>query len=109
MDPAAAACVLAQFQRWRRGEDERPLEETGLTPARIGDAIDAALARLRVLEAENRRLAGLYQKSITDRARIHSQLRRLTAAAPAEDPEAPADPTTAPPPPPAAAAGSVSQ
>jgi len=44
--------ILRQYNAWRRGEDERAFCETGLTPAQIGQAIDAAIA-----ECEFRRAA----------------------------------------------------
>lgn len=39
--------VLRQYQAWRRGDDERTLEEIGLTNEQIGLAIDAAIAALQ--------------------------------------------------------------
>ena len=42
--------ILRQYNAWRRGDDERPFAETGLIPALIGQAIDAAIA-----ECEDRR------------------------------------------------------
>ena len=35
--------TLKAYQAWRRGDDERTLEATGLTPAIIGEAIDWAI------------------------------------------------------------------
>ena len=32
--------TLAVFNKWRIGEDERTLDEIGLTPKNIGEAID---------------------------------------------------------------------
>ena len=35
--------TLKAYQAWRCGDDERTLEDTGLTPAIIGEAIDWAM------------------------------------------------------------------
>ena len=35
--------ILKAYQSWRRGDDDRTLEATGLTPAMIGEAIDWAI------------------------------------------------------------------
>ena len=35
--------TLKAYQAWRCGDDERTLEDTGLTPAIIGEAIDWAI------------------------------------------------------------------
>jgi hypothetical protein len=35
--------TLRLYQAWRRGEDERTLDETGLTPTSIGEALDWAI------------------------------------------------------------------
>ena len=38
--------TLIKFQKWRIGEDDRALDETGLTPRSITEAIDWAIERL---------------------------------------------------------------
>ena len=38
--------TLIKFQKWRIGEDERTLDETGLTPKLITQAIDWAIEQL---------------------------------------------------------------
>ena len=38
--------TLIKFQKWRIGEDERTLDETGLTPRSITEAIDWAIEQL---------------------------------------------------------------
>lgn len=43
--------ILESHNRWRRGIDERPLEETGLTPEQIGVAIDKAVAVMKQHQA----------------------------------------------------------
>lgn len=42
--------VLRQYNAWRRGDDERTFDETGLTPAQVGQAIDSVID-----ECEDRR------------------------------------------------------
>lgn len=36
--------ILKSYQSWRRGEDERSMDESGLTPKSIGEAIDFAIS-----------------------------------------------------------------
>lgn len=43
---------LNKYQAWRRGEDERTMDEAGLDPATIGEAIDWAIDRIAELERE---------------------------------------------------------
>ena len=50
-DDADALEVLQRFQAWRRGHDPRPLPDTGLSTAAIGEAIDAGIQALVQLEA----------------------------------------------------------
>jgi hypothetical protein len=38
--------TLKAYQAWRRGEDKRKLNETGLTPTVIGLAIDWAIEQI---------------------------------------------------------------
>ena len=38
--------TLIKFQKWRTGKDERTLDETGLTPKLITQAIDWAIEQL---------------------------------------------------------------
>ncbi len=38
--------TLKEYQSWRRGEDDRTLDETGLTPKNIGEALDWAIKSL---------------------------------------------------------------
>jgi hypothetical protein len=37
---------LQRFNRWRRGEDERTMEDAGLSPSEIGEWIDMAIRKL---------------------------------------------------------------
>lgn len=37
---------LKRYQSWRRGEDTRTMDEIGLTPKRIGAALDWAIKEL---------------------------------------------------------------
>lgn len=42
-DTLDAIDYVKRYQSWRRGEDDRPMEEAGLTPKKIGDAIDITI------------------------------------------------------------------
>lgn len=44
--------MLAQFQLWRIGADERTLDEIGLTPANISSAINGVLKELTQLKQQ---------------------------------------------------------
>lgn len=44
--------TLAVFNKWRIGEDERTLDEIGLTPKNIGEAIDGVLKELANLKQQ---------------------------------------------------------
>lgn len=48
--------MLAQFQLWRTGADERTLDEIGLTPANISAAINGVLDELNQLKQHNAEL-----------------------------------------------------
>lgn len=46
MKTKKALDTMKQFQAWRRDEDERTLDEIGLTPKKIGEAIDTSIKAL---------------------------------------------------------------
>lgn len=83
MTAAQALDLARRFQAWRRGTDERTMAAADLHPQQIGEALDlliAAAERLPRLEGELARTRTRLQKCYTDRARLHLQLRRATAA-----------------------------
>jgi hypothetical protein len=43
---------LRQYQSWRRGEDERTMEEAGIDPTKIGEALDAVFSYFDNLSSE---------------------------------------------------------
>lgn len=76
MTPAEATTYLRRYQRWRNNADERPFDETGLTPDGIGNAIDIILTA--VTHQQKEILAGRSRlaKCQVQREQFHSQLRR---------------------------------
>lgn len=40
---------LRRYNAWRRGEDERTMDEAGISPEQIGQAIVAAIAEIETL------------------------------------------------------------
>lgn len=76
MTTEEATRYLCRYQKWRRGEDERTFDETGLNPTGIGTAIDILLAEATVRSREIASLQSRLSKCQVDRERFHSQLRR---------------------------------
>lgn len=76
MNPAETSSYLRRFQNWRRGKDERTMDEAGLDPATIGIAIDDILTETKILREENTSLRSRLAKCQVQRERFHSQLRR---------------------------------
>ena len=75
MTTADAVRYLRRFQQWRRGVDEKTMEEASLDPKKTGEALDAVLeavtAMSRTLASTQSQLA----KCRIQRERFHSQLR----------------------------------
>ena len=76
MEVSAAVSILRQYQAWRRGKDSRTLEECGLTPQRIGDAIDAILLAHTDHERQLNRAHRMLTKCIQMRDRYARDLRK---------------------------------
>lgn len=70
-----AVAYLQIYQDWHTGKDDRPFDETGLEPARIGEAIDSVIARHKILARENSSLRGQLTRCQIQREDFHSQLR----------------------------------
>lgn len=51
--------TLKAYQAWRRGEDDRPLADTGLNPAVIGKSIDWAIAEIEQKQALEQWIAAI--------------------------------------------------
>jgi len=65
MTATETLAALNAYQAWRRGSDERTMDEAGLTPAQIGKALDSAIEKLAMLnhwhsatDAQLRQMAG---------------------------------------------------
>lgn len=71
-----ATDYLFRYQKWRRGEDDRTMEEAGLHPEKIGQAIDAVLAGVRLLQTDLSSTKSQLAKCQVQRAKFHSQLRK---------------------------------
>lgn len=74
MEIGEAMEILARHNRWRRGDDGEEME----APARIGQAIDLALAELRKLRSVEAAAVNM----VKARGRHHSEIAygRLVAA-----------------------------
>lgn len=51
--------VLRRYNAWRTGEDERTMEEAGLSPGEITKAIRDAIAEIKKLRVAHRRYEAL--------------------------------------------------
>ena len=72
--------ILKAYQSWRRGDDDRALNETGLNPAIIGKAIDFVIA-----EIENKNVSLNKLEIALATARMENQEYELWIAAISEE------------------------
>lgn len=66
MNAKETATYLRRFNKWRRGEDERLMDEAGIHPKEAGQRIDDAIALLEQvedLEKERDRLRAIFYES----------------------------------------------
>jgi hypothetical protein len=71
-----ATAYLHTYQKWRRGTDERTMDEAGLHPSEIGQALDTLLFAIPVLQRDLSSTRAQLKKCQVQREKFHSQLRQ---------------------------------
>jgi hypothetical protein len=82
MTTQEAHAYLRRYQLWRTGKDERNMEDAGLEPHRITEAIDIVLAAVPVLLSSLKSTRALLAKCQVQRERFHAQLRAKQSTPP---------------------------